>query len=102
MRPVILLALSLVALTDTYARLEISICGTHRDRAQEELFLHRRIAAKRKSLAPNAGATPAARDIGEIAILEDSDGVIARRNDFNLDLKTIRFTPLDAARYRFQ
>ena len=44
----------------------------------------------------------AARDIGEIAILEDSDGVIARRNDFNLDGKTIVFTPVGAAHYRFQ
>src|SRR6185295_14808538 len=41
-------------------------------------------------------------DIGEIALIEDTDGVVARRNDFNLDGKTILFSPLAGGRYKFQ
>ena len=39
-------------------------------------------------------ANPAAnRDTGNIAIIEDSDGIVARQNEFNLDFKTLHFTP---------
>ena len=38
-------------------------------------------------------AVSANRDAGNIAIIEDTDGVVARQNEFNLDLKTLRFTP---------
>ncbi|MBI1788290.1 MAG: hypothetical protein HYR60_12170, partial [Acidobacteria bacterium] len=86
----------------SHARLERAICGTHRDTWKEELHLHRQA---RQKLAGRAAAVsrPARADIGNIAILEDSDGVVARRNEFNLDLKSIRFTPSDpaASRYRF-
>src|SRR6187549_3885601 len=101
MRPA-LFVLSLVFLAQGFARLENSICGTHRDRQQEELHLHRYATATRKTLA--LGFAGVARDIGEIAIIEDSDGVVARRNVFNLDGRTIHFAPLDltASRYRFQ
>jgi hypothetical protein len=47
---------------------------------------------------------PAARDIGEIVILPDDGGIIARRNPFDLDHQTLTFTPaapLNAA-YVFQ
>jgi uncharacterized protein (TIGR03437 family) len=103
MRPVALLVVSALVLTQGYARLEQSLCGTHRDRRQEEIYLHRHVTAKRKGAAL-AVAAPAAQDIGQIAILEDSDGVVARRNEFNLNGRTVQFSPIgaDAARYRFQ
>src|SRR2546422_592123 len=104
MRPVAIIVLSLAVLTQCFARLEQSICGTHRDRWKEEIHLHRRVNARRgKTLQLAAGAQAPTRDMGEIAILDDSDGVVARRNEFNLDQKTVQFSPLDsgAGSYRF-
>jgi len=58
----------LVCLTQGFARLETSICGTYRDRPQEELHLHRYVTAVRKPLAlgvPSAaaisGSSPSSR-----------------------------------------
>src|SRR4051812_12128306 len=101
MRPVTLFLLALVNLTQAFARLEKSVCGTYRDRGPEEVHLHRRVNRQRgKSTARAAATAPAARDIGDIAILEDSDGVVARRNEFNLDQRTIQFSPVDPAATR--
>ncbi len=36
---------------------------------------------------------PRASDAGDIAIIEDADGVVGQRDDFNLDNKTLTFTP---------
>ncbi|MBK5295455.1 MAG: hypothetical protein JJE04_27730 [Acidobacteriia bacterium] len=88
------------------ARQEWHTCGTHPDRGREELALHRRSMRNRAvKLARLAEAQPLStnRDIGDIAILEDSDGVVARRNSFNLERKTLRFTPasIEAKRYSF-
>ena len=104
MRPVALIVLASVVLTQGYARLEKSLCGTHADRRQEELHLHRHVTAQRKGVAAAAALLQLARDVGEIAIIEDSDGVVARRNVFNLDQRTVRFSPLGpaATRYRFE
>jgi len=104
MRPVPLFLLLLFSSTHVFGRLERSACGTHRDRSQEEIHLHRRTDSQRKTYSLTAAAPRAANDIGEIAILEDSDGVVARRNQFNLDRRTIQFLPIDssATRYRFQ
>ena len=83
-------------------RQDSSICGTHREKSREELFLHRQSMRKRahdpRAAVPlEAGGTPsAARDFGNIAIIEDSDGVVARQNEFNLDGRTVRFTPAQA------
>jgi len=46
---------------------------------------------------------PADRDIGNIAIIEDSNGVVEKLNQFNLDGSTLTFTPTasDASRYRY-
>jgi uncharacterized protein (TIGR03437 family) len=104
MRLAPLAVLSLAVLTQGFARLETSVCGTHRDRWREEIHLHRHVTAKRgKRLTVAASAPAAARNIGDIAILDDSDGVVARRNEFNLDRRTIQFSPIDsgATRYRF-
>jgi len=49
-----------------------------------------------------AAAVSGNRDIGNIAIIEDSDGVVEKLNQFNLDSQTLTFTPsAGSARYRY-
>ncbi len=84
-------------------------CGTHVDRSREELYLHHQsertlgpLRARRlKSFAAAAANTN--RDFGNIAVIDDSDGVVARRNQFNLLKKTVTFQPAStgAASYSF-
>ncbi|MCC6585614.1 MAG: hypothetical protein IT168_02745 [Bryobacterales bacterium] len=88
------------------ARQEIQICGTHPEGHKEALTLHRqarRLAALKGGAVRPRATAQAARDAGDIAILEDSDGVVARRNTFNLDRRSVRFTPVsaDAVAYKF-
>lgn len=100
--------LFLAAVASLNARQDVQICGTHPDSHKEALALHRqarRLAALSKSGAVRARASAqAARDVGDIAIVEDSDGVVARRNPFNLDRRSVRFTPVsaEAAAYKFE
>ncbi len=56
----------------------------------------------RGRIVPERGAL--AQDYGEIAVLDDAGGVIARRNPFNLGGRALEFRPTDerAVRYRFQ
>ncbi|HFB97959.1 MAG TPA: hypothetical protein ENJ62_02355, partial [Bryobacterales bacterium] len=87
------------------------LCGSHRDRLQEEVFLHRRAAERRTGRGGGIGLLaaevshrkPATRVAGEIVLMEDADGVVSRRNDFDLDGLTVSFVPAapDASRYRF-
>jgi uncharacterized protein (TIGR03437 family) len=79
------------------------VCGTSRGLAQEELFLHRRSTAElaRKGLL-RAAAGPVGKDVGNIAVMYDSGGVVARRNPFNLQNRGITFTPTAGNRYGFQ
>jgi uncharacterized protein (TIGR03437 family) len=94
----------------SFARQEFTTCGTHREKWREELFLHRRSERARllkRSLQAAQGrmlAPAVARDYGEIAVMDDADGVVARRNDFNLNAQTVVFTPAapGAASYRFR
>src|SRR3954447_8652825 len=88
-----------------FARHDAAGCGTTRETAAEQLFLHRQ-AARARRIRPAAQAatlSPADRDIGNIAIIEDSNGVVEKLNQFNLDGSTITFTPTaaDASRYRY-
>jgi uncharacterized protein (TIGR03437 family) len=86
------------------------ICGTDRERRKEELHLHRQAELARRMAgvqaigARSSSGRAAIRDIGNVAVLEDADGVVAQRNPFNLDLQTLTFTPSApaAARYKFQ
>ena len=105
MRPALVIVLCLSFLTQGFARLEQSVCGTNRDLWREELHLHRHAVAKRPAtalIARDASAAPP--DAGDIAILEDSGGVVARRNPFNLDRQTLQFSPAadSATAYSFQ
>jgi uncharacterized protein (TIGR03437 family) len=91
-------------------RSDSAICGTNRERSREEVFLHRQSMRNRaralRSMVPlEAAPSPAAaRDIGNIAVIEDSDGVVARQNQFNLDQRTVRFTPSQtgSGQYRYE
>jgi uncharacterized protein (TIGR03437 family) len=101
LRALILIFLSAAA--PAPARPAVSQCGTTRETPQETLFLHRQSLRGRASqLAPRA-VTSGNRDLGNIAIIEDTDGVVARQNQFNLDLKTLQFSPTapSAAHYRY-
>ncbi len=73
-------------------------CGTYPGQTHEELDLHRksRLARKYKT----ATKSTAARLDGNLLILDDSDGVVARRNPFNLTNRSVTFTPSSAG-YRF-
>src|SRR5262245_18266322 len=87
------------------ARHDISECGTSRDTPAKSVFLHRqseRVRAARRASGA-AIAPPNDRDIGNIAIIEDSDGVVERLNQFNLNGTSIAFTPssADASRYTY-
>ncbi|MDX2152008.1 MAG: hypothetical protein SFV54_14820 [Bryobacteraceae bacterium] len=90
------------------AREEAMVCGTHGLTHLEELHLHRQSRAR---LAASGGArrlnsltaeAPAARAEGNIVVMEDADGVVARRNDFNLSERTITFRPASSGRYSFE
>ena len=81
----------------------LSQCGTTRETPQETLFFHRQSFRARAAQPRLLAAASGNRDIGNIAIVEDADGVVARQNQFNLDLKTLQFAPTApaAAHYRY-
>lgn len=95
----------LVFLPPAFSRQDAVICGTHPERWKEELHLHRHARSTRtRSLTEAAPPLRASnQDIGNIAILEDSGGIVARRNEFNLDHGSVTFLPTtaNASRYRF-
>ena len=94
--PSVFLLVSLLSVLD--AKQPPAQCGTHPTRRQEELFLHGRHTAMRarNGLAAAAEQRLAVtnRDIGNIAVIEDSGGVIGRRNLFDLDRTTLTFRPM--------
>ena len=87
------------------ARHDAAGCGTTRETPAETLFLHRQSVRARlaRRAAQAAAPAPNDRDIGNIAIIEDSGGVVEALNQFNLDGSTLTFTPAasDASRYRY-
>src|SRR3954465_5182726 len=92
-----LLCLPVVA----FARHDSDICGTSAETPGERLFLHRQAARARKGPRPlAAGAATRNQQHRNIAIIEDGDGIVVRQNEFNLDGKTVRFTPSTAG-YRY-
>jgi hypothetical protein len=86
-----------------FGRSEPVVCGTHAERTQEEMFLHRQ-AVRHRPRAVQPSTETVARDVGQIALIDDSNGVVARRNPFDLNQKTLRFLPTRplAASYRFE
>src|SRR5216684_3454582 len=85
-------------------RLEPDVCGTHAEKTQEELFLHRQAVRHRASGRTQTSVAVARMDAGQIALIDDSNGVIGRSNPFDLNQKTLRFVPLkpEGASYRFE
>jgi len=102
-RSAIILAVSLVPCV-LLGRLEPTVCGTHAEKTQEELFLHRQAVRHRAVGRTRAPGVLPPRDAGNIALIDDSNGVIGRSNPFDLNQKTLRFTPSkpQAASYRFE
>src|SRR5437870_2294100 len=86
------------------ARRDPSLCGTHPFKRQEEMFLHRQAARRHARVRLLVAAGAGVRDAGHIVVMEDRDGVAARRNEFDLDQRTLSFLPTaaGAARYRYQ
>lgn len=86
-------------------RQDPSACGTHGEKAKEQLYLHRRAAPRggRAGLRIVA-TTPQAQDAGDVAILEDSGDLVARYNAFDLAQRTVTFLAASpgAAGYRFE
>jgi uncharacterized protein (TIGR03437 family) len=86
------------------ARHDLLDCGTTRDTAAERLFLHRQVVRARAARPqPREATTTGDRDIGNIAIIEDTGGVVEKLNQFDLDRSTLTFTPSapGAARYKY-
>ena len=105
-RFVLLLTLGLIVPSGALAAPKGTICGTGIGRNQEEQTLHRlnlrlqKRASLRSLTAPSAA--PADRDVGHIAVLEDSGDLIIRQKLFNLDGQTISFQPaLDFSAYTY-
>jgi uncharacterized protein (TIGR03437 family) len=94
-RAILIVALSLHAATPSRPE-----CGTYAQRAHEEVFLHRQHMAARARMklakATDRAAAQANQDAGQVAIIDDSAGVIDRRNVFNLDGRTLTFQPVSA------
>ncbi len=98
-----LIVVLFLAASLAFPRRATQVCGTYRELGAEEIALHRTAAPRRllkQAAASRLTARPAPRDIGNIAILEDADGIVERRNRFNLSQRTIVFTR-DGAAYRF-
>src|SRR5260370_17408716 len=88
------------------ARHETAGCGTSDTTAAEVLFLHRQAQRARAArIRPLAAASTAStnRDIGNVAIIEDSDGLVEKLNQFDLNAATLTFTPVasGAPPYRY-
>lgn len=106
-----LAALACVSLLE--GRQEKLSCGTHADRWREEIHLHDESAKLGVKRLRSAGSPRLAGerevsgrsvlpDSGNIAVLDDADGVVARRNAFNLNRRTLRFLPQPAGGYRYE
>jgi uncharacterized protein (TIGR03437 family) len=88
------------------ARHETTGCGTSDTTPAEVMFLHRQAQRARAARMRPLVAAPAAstnRDIGNVAIIEDSDGVVEKLNQFDLKNATLTFTPVAGGtpRYRY-
>src|SRR5262249_21390336 len=78
-------------------------CGTHPLKLQEEIFLHRQSLRKHRAVSAPRAVT-ASQDIGNIAVLDATGGVVIARNQFDLDRQTLVFIPTaaNATAYRYE
>ena len=87
------------------ARQETGVCATSGTTPAETLFLHRQaLRARAGRPRPLAAAASANRDIGNIAVIENSDGIVETLNQFNLNNRTLAFTPAagNTTRYTYR
>ena len=98
-----LLVAFLVGVTNATGPVYAETSGGHSkpDRVLSAVLLHRQYAARlpgsaelHSELDRVEGVLP---DAGNVAVLNDSDGVLLQPNLFDLDLTTLRFTPLNAS-----
>lgn len=93
----------LVSVSLLSGRQEQRTCSSHSDKWREELHLHRQSqiaeARTKRTLKNTARALP---DAGNIAQLDEGDGVVSRRNAFNLAGRTIQFFPTNGRSYRYE
>ena len=97
-RQLALLAAASTLIPAGFARKVQSVCGTNSQLRKQELFLHRQVTRKLRRAVQfaegrNATTLAPAQDIGDVAILPDDGGVVARRNSFDLDQQTLTFIP---------
>jgi hypothetical protein len=71
------------------------VSGTYRGRVLTELFRHRQEQLRRGGRAALASdlAKPLRADIGNIAIIEDTNGVVIQANRFDLEGRALTFAP---------
>ncbi|MCS6952415.1 MAG: hypothetical protein RMK57_06835 [Bryobacterales bacterium] len=99
--------LAAVLLAQALPRQIPTVCGTHREKGREQIFLHRvseRSRLRGTGQLLQAQPRPRAQVVGHIAVLEDAGDIVLRPNPFNLGDRTLSFQPGDtsATRYRFQ
>ncbi|MCS7315655.1 MAG: hypothetical protein NZ554_09290 [Bryobacteraceae bacterium] len=107
-----LLGLALAAAAP--ARQDPVVCGTSREGVREVLHLHRQAQRFRRAEAIRSHGIGAVAALAEplatvrhapgypdIALIEDAGGVVARVNLFNLDRRTLTFTPT-RGNYRYE
>ena len=67
--------------------------GTYRGRVLSELFRHRQERARQSEVARHAALPELApvlqEDAGDIAVIDDSDGVVLRPNFFDLNTSSL-------------
>ena len=73
--------------------------GTYRGRVLSELFRHRQERARQSEVARHAALPELApvlqEDAGDIAVIDDSDGVVLRPNFFDLNTSSLALTRFD-------
>ncbi len=71
------------------------ICGTYPGRVLTELGLHQQFANQRlrQGFYPQTSSSPAAMDVGQIAVLPDDGTLVIPANAFDLDQRSLNFVP---------
>lgn len=75
------------------------VCSTHRLGGTEAIQLHRQSTMRlwaMRAMGLMAAERTALQQSGNLVIMDDGDGVVARPNPFNLDRKTLTFQPIAA------
>ncbi len=102
-----IISVALVCLAAVWARrIDLGGCGTSRETPVERQFFHRQALRQRARAAPLAlsaqAATTGDRDIGNVAIIEDTNGVVSSLDPFNLGGMTLAFAPSSSAATDYQ